>query len=66
MLGVVPILVQALGILPGAIRAGLEVKSLIDEITAAASSSSDPTDAQWQAVNAKLDELTARLNQDPV
>lgn len=65
MIGIVPILVQAIGILPGAIRAGLEVKDLIDEITAASESSTDPTDAQWQAINAKLDALTAQLDQDP-
>ncbi len=65
MLSIVPILVQAIGILPGAIRAGLEVKDLVDEITAASQSSDDPTDAQWQAINAKLDALTAQLNQDP-
>ena len=64
-MGITAILLQALAILPGAIRAGLEVKDLIDEINVAAQSSSDPTDAQWQAINAKLDALTAQLNKDP-
>lgn len=64
-MGITAILLQALAILPGAIRAGLEVQDLVEQITAAGQSSTDPTDAQWQAIRAKLDALTAQLNQDP-
>lgn len=65
-MGTTAILLQALAILPGAIRAGLEVQDLIGEITAAGQSSTDPTDAQWSAVRAKLDALTTELNKDPI
>lgn len=63
---IIAIITQVLTLLPQLIAAGLEVAPLIQStIKALSSGSADPTDEQWAAVNAILDQNTALLNQDP-
>jgi hypothetical protein len=63
---IIAILTQIIALLPALIAAGVQIEGLVARVTAAVNSgSTDPTDAQWQAVNAELDALTAQLNKDP-
>lgn len=61
----VALISQLLGLLPSVVSASADVLSLIAATKAALDSGAPPTDAQWAAVNAQLDALTARLEQDP-
>lgn len=64
---IVAILASIIELLPQLIAAGAEVQALVQNVQAAtASGATDPTDAQWQAVTAELDSLTAQLNMDPI
>lgn len=66
MAGIIAILMQVISMLPELIQAGIKIEGLIARtLKAAESGSTDPTDAQWAAVNNELDALTARLNADP-
>lgn len=66
MPAVLAILAQVIGLLPGAIKAGIDVSNLVAAAQAAATSAStDPTDAQWQAVDQGIKALQVQLNTDP-
>jgi len=58
---------QALTLLPGLIQAGAEVLTLIQSTTAAIQAMQtegrDPTQAEWDALNAASDTALARLDQ---
>ena len=63
MEAILAIIVQALGLLPGMIAAGLQVEQLIEAtVNAIKSGSTNPTDAQWQAVNDLIAQNTAKIN----
>jgi hypothetical protein len=48
------------------IQAGVQIEGLIARVTnAVQSGSTDPTDAQWTALQGEIDALTAQLNADP-
>lgn len=66
MEAILPIVLQVLGLLPQLIEAGAEVVPMINSLTKALQSgSTDPTDAQWQAVDAAIQANTALINTDP-
>ena len=67
MAAIVAILAQIIALLPSLIAAGVEVAGLVARVQAAvASGATDPTDAQWTALQQEIDTLTAQLNTDPV
>ena len=66
MAAIVAILAQIIALLPQLIAAGVEVAGIVARVQAAvASGASDPTDAQWTALQQEIDTLTAQLNTDP-
>lgn len=66
MEAVLPIVLQVLGMLPSLIAAAVDVVPMIKAVeTALTSGSNDPTDPQWQAVNAVIAANTALINKDP-
>jgi hypothetical protein len=60
---------QALTALPQIIAAGQDAIAFINSTRAALATmkdeNRDPTPAEWDALNAQIDALIARLNQDP-
>ena len=67
MAAIIGILAQIIALLPQLIAAGVEVAGLVARVQAAvASGATDPTDAQWTALQQEIDTLTAQLNTDPV
>lgn len=66
MEAVLPILVQVLTMIPGLVAAGVQVEGLIKStIDALNSGSTNPTDAQWQAVNDLIAANTVKIDTDP-
>ncbi len=65
MKGIAGLLVEAMPLLITAAQTGFEVWGIIDKIKAAHASSEDPTAEEWQAVNAEIAALRARLHRDP-
>lgn len=65
MLNILAIIDDVLSILPTAVAAGKDIAGMISDLRNAIASSSDPTDAQWQAVDAKRRDLLSQLNTDP-
>jgi hypothetical protein len=66
MEAVLPIVVQALSLIPGLVAAGLEIVTLVEStVKALQSGSANPTDDVWQAVDAQIAANTAKLNTDP-
>ena len=57
---------QLLQILPGLLEAGLEVQGLIEATSAKLvimqEEKRDPTDAEWEELNAAVDELRTKLH----
>lgn len=63
---VLPVVVQALSLIPGLVAAGVEIVSLVEStVKALQSGSTNPTDDVWQAVDVQIAANTAKLNTDP-
>lgn len=63
---IVAIVLQVLGMLPQLMAAAVNVVPMIEAvIKALQSGSTDPTDAQWQAVDDIIKANTAIINADP-
>lgn len=66
MATIVALLAQIISLMPALIAAGVQVEGLIARVQAAvASGSTDPTDAQWTALDAEVATLRSALAQDP-
>ena len=66
MEAILPIVKEALALIPGLVAAGIAIEGMIESIVKALDSgSADPTDNVWQAVNAQIAANTAKINTDP-
>lgn len=66
MPAILALLAQLISMLPALIAAGVQIEGLIARVqSAVATGSTDPTDAQWSALQSEIDALTAQLNTDP-
>lgn len=62
-MAILPIIVQILTLLPSLVSAGHDIEGLVSSaISAINSGSTDPTDAQWAALDATVKQLQAQLD----
>lgn len=60
---ILSIVTQVLSLIPGLVAAGHDISGLVGQaVSAINSGSTDPTDAQWQALDAQVKALQAQLN----
>lgn len=66
MEAVLPIVIQAMSLIPGLVAAGIEIVTLVEStVKALQSGSTNPSDEVWMAVDAQIAANTAKLNADP-
>ncbi len=65
MPAVLALIAEVLALAPQAISAGIDVANLISKARGALDANAAPSDADWQALDAQVKDLQARLNTDP-
>jgi hypothetical protein len=64
-MGAAAIIMQLIAMLPTAVQATTQVISIAKRTRDIIDSGREPTDEDWNAVNAEIASLTAELNKDP-
>lgn len=65
MAAIVPLIAEILANIPAMIAAGISVADLLSKARAAVDANRAPGDAEWDALDAQVVALQARLNTDP-